>query len=173
MKIDFGQMISALSDMLDLVGIDEVQHGKRVGFMLWELARVMGMDGDSQKDLYRMGLLHDCGVSSTHVHKNLVGEMDWRESRLHCEIGADRLRNFPPLSFMSDVILHHHTHWEDLKKTDLPEHVKRSANLIFLSDRVDALAAHHLGVNLLEVKNDIREKIGELRHSFFTRSRDS
>ena len=92
----------------------------------------------------------------------------WSESQLHCEIGAARPRNFPPLSFMSDVILHHHTHWEDLKKTDLPEHVKRSANLIFLSDRVDALAAHHLGVNLLEVKHDIREQIGELRNGFFS-----
>ncbi len=33
MKIDFGQMINALSDTLDIVGIDEVQHGKRVGFI--------------------------------------------------------------------------------------------------------------------------------------------
>lgn len=167
MKIDFGQMISALSDTLDLVGIDEVQHGKRVGFMLWEFARVMGLDIDSQRELYRMGLLHDCGVSSTQIHKNLVGEIDWKDSDLHCKIGAERLNNFPPLSSMSDVILHHHTHWEALNKLGLPEEVSSYANLIFLADRVDALAAHHLNVNLLEVKNGIREEISKLRSSFF------
>jgi len=167
MKIDFGQMISALSDTLDLVGIDEVQHGKRVGFMLWELTRVMGLDGDSQRELYHMGLIHDCGVSSTHIHKNLVGEIDWKDSHLHCEIGAERLKNFPPLSSMSEVILHHHTHWEDLVKLNLTEKINRCANLVFLADRVDALAAHHLNVNLLEVKNDIRSQISELGNSFF------
>lgn len=166
-EIDFGQMVSALSDTLDLVGIDEVQHGKRVGFMLWEFTRMMGLDDDSQRELYHMGLLHDCGVSSTHVHKNLVGEIDWKDSNLHCEIGAERLKNFPPLSSMSEVILHHHTHWEDLVKLNLPEKVNRCANLIFLADRVDALAAHHLNVNLLEVKDDIRSQISELGNSFF------
>jgi HD-GYP domain-containing protein (c-di-GMP phosphodiesterase class II) len=167
MKIDFGQMVNALSNTLDLVGIDEVQHGKRVGFMLWEFARVMGLDKDSQRELYHVGLLHDCGVSSTHVHKNLVDQIDWKDSNLHCEIGAERLKHFPPLSFMSEIILYHHTHWEDLIKLNLTERINRSSNLIFLADRVDALAAHHLNVNLLEVKDEIRLKIRELSNSFF------
>jgi len=62
MNIDFNQMIFALSDTLDLVGIDDVQHGKRVGYMVWECATLMGFDHPHQKDLFHMGLLHDCGV---------------------------------------------------------------------------------------------------------------
>jgi len=167
MRIDLGQMISALSDMLDLVGMDEVQHGKRVGFMLWEFGRVMGLDHDSKMELYHMGLLHDCGVSSTNVHKKLVDQIDWKDSHYHCEIGSERLKKFPPLSSMAEVVLYHHTHWEDLLKLNLSERTHRCSNIIYLADRVDALAAHHLNVDLLEERDEIRSEISGLKSSFF------
>lgn len=167
MKIDFGQMVFALSDTLDLVGIDEVQHGKRVGYMLWQCASLMGVDRLSPKDLFQMGLLHDCGVSSTRVHEKLISEMDWDGSGEHCEIGAKRLANFPLLSKMTDVVYYHHTHWEDLKRLLLPEEISLSANMTFLLDRVDALAANHLNVDLLQAKEDIRNQIRQYRNTYF------
>lgn len=167
MQIDFGQMIRALSDSLDLVGIDEVQHGKRVGYILWEFGKVMGLDTETQRELYHMGLLHDCGVSSTNVHKNLVDEIDWKDSQYHCEIGCERLKKFPPLSSMAEVVLYHHTHWEDLLRLNLSERTNRCSNIIFLADRVDALAAHHLNVDLLEVGDEIRSEIIKMRGRFF------
>ena len=33
MNIDLDQLIHALSDTVDLVGVDEVQHSKRVAYM--------------------------------------------------------------------------------------------------------------------------------------------
>jgi len=36
-QVDIRQVIHSFSDALDLVGIDEVQHGKRVAFMAREL----------------------------------------------------------------------------------------------------------------------------------------
>lgn len=167
MKIDFGQMISALSDTLDLVGIDEIQHGKRVGYMLWEFGRIMGLDPGTQKETFHMGLLHDCGVSSTQVHKNLIDQMDWKDADLHCEIGSKRLKHFTPLASMADIILYHHTHWEDLIKLNLSERTSRCSNMVFLADRVDALAAVHLNVDLLKAKDEIRTEISELKNSFF------
>ena len=160
-------MVFALSDTLDLVGIDEVHHGKRVGCMLWECATVSGLDRDWRKNLFQMGLLHDCGVSSTQVHEKLVREMDWEGSYEHCEIGAKRLTKFKPLSDMADVIYYHHTHWEDLKRLSLPEEIAQSANMIFLMDRVDALLAGHLGVDLLQAKDEIRNQILQYRGTYF------
>ncbi len=167
MKIDFGQMIFALSDTLDLVGINEVQHGKRVGYMAWECAKEMGLDHQSQKDLFQLGLLHDCGVSSTRVHENLIKEMDWEGSGEHCEIGSKRLKKFPPLSEMAEAVYFHHTHWEDINRYHLTEENQRSANLTFLLDRTDSLAAKHLNVDLLKVKDEIRNQISQYRKTLF------
>lgn len=167
MKIDFGQMIFALSDTLDLVGIDEVQHGKRVGYMAWECAKEMGLGPELQKDLFQMGLLHDCGVSSTRVHANLVKEMSWEGAGEHCEIGAKRLKSLPALEKMADVIYYHHTDWENLKRLNLPEEIYCFANMIFLLDRADALAAGHLNVDLLRVKDEIRTQIEQCSETLF------
>ena len=42
--INLNQAIFALSDALDLVGIDEVRHGKRVGCMAFGCAKAMGLE---------------------------------------------------------------------------------------------------------------------------------
>jgi len=167
MKIDFGQFIHALSDTIDLVGIDEIQHGKRVGFMALECAKMMGADPTEQIRLYRLGLLHDCGVSSTRVHKKLVDELDWTESQIHCLTGAERVERFAPLASFAPVILYHHTRWEELKKKSLEDKVKEEANLIFLLDRVDALVAMSKSRNRLAVRDAICEKISLYRNSYF------
>ena len=78
--INFRQVIYALSDALDFVGIDEIQHGKRVGYMLYECAGVLGWDETEKTSIFEMGLLHDCGVSSTNVHRHLVEYFDWESS---------------------------------------------------------------------------------------------
>ena len=88
----------ALSDALDLVGVDVVQHGKRVALFAVECGREPGWSEAELRTLCFAALLHDCGVSSTEVHKKLVGEFDWEELRSdHCERGraAARRRAVP------------------------------------------------------------------------------
>lgn len=41
-SVDLNQVIYALSDALDVVGIDDVGHGKRVGVMAESCARTVG-----------------------------------------------------------------------------------------------------------------------------------
>lgn len=167
MKIDFGQLINALSDTIDLVGVDEIQHGKRVAYMALECAKDMGLDRKEQLSLLRIGLLHDCGVSSTRVHKKLVDELDWADSSLHCQVGADRIRQFAPLADFADVVLYHHSRWQELKELPLSDTAKRNANLIFLLDRVDALAIMQDNPNRLAGRDTVCRKIGSLHDSYF------
>lgn len=77
MKIDLEQLIWALSSTVGLVGVDEVQHGKRVAYMALRCAEHMGLRAKEGTQLYRIELLHDCGVSSSVVHKNLVNDLEW------------------------------------------------------------------------------------------------
>ena len=65
MRLDLEQFIFALSDTVDLVGVNELLHSKRVGTMAWRCSETLGFDKQQQKRLLHLGLLHDCGVSST------------------------------------------------------------------------------------------------------------
>jgi hypothetical protein len=82
--INLGQAIHALSGALDLVGVDEAFHGKRVGFMALQCGRDLGLSESELEDLFHVGLLYDCGVSSTHMHRCLIDEIDWKNVELHC-----------------------------------------------------------------------------------------
>nr|WP_321464465.1 HD domain-containing protein [uncultured Desulfobulbus sp.] len=111
MQADLKQVIYALSDALDLVGVDDVAHSKRVGIMAAECCRCMDNAGQQAAFMFELGLLHDIGVSSTQVHKHLVEEFDWQGSREHAEVGWQRLKDFMPLAPMADPIRYHHTRW--------------------------------------------------------------
>ena len=80
---DLRHVIYALSDALDLVGIDDAAHGKRVGIMAAECALRMGLGESETTFLFDLGLLHDIGVSSTRIHQHLIGEFDWAGSQDH------------------------------------------------------------------------------------------
>ncbi|WP_371323017.1 HD domain-containing phosphohydrolase [Dechloromonas sp. ZY10] len=152
-------IVYALSDALDLVGIDDIAHGKRVGIMAAECARHLGWPDWRIERIFDLGLLHDIGVSSTATHRQLVSEFDWTSSQQHCEIGYRLLREYPPLADLAEPILYHHTHWPALP-AGLPQETAEAANLIYLVDRVDALAApFHAEGTLLRHTVSIREQV--------------
>lgn len=152
-------IVYALSDTLDLVGIDDIAHGKRVGIMAAECARHLGWPEQRIARVFDLGLLHDIGVSSTATHRQLVSEFDWSSSQQHCQIGYRLLREYPPLADLAEPVLYHHTHWPALP-AGLPRATAEAANLIYLVDRVDALAApFHAAGTLLRHTTSIREQI--------------
>ncbi|MDE2585703.1 MAG: HD domain-containing protein [Betaproteobacteria bacterium] len=160
----------ALSDALDLVGIDDVAHGKRVGIMAGACADALGLAGPDRNFVFDLGLLHDIGVSSTSTHYHLVTEFDWESSQRHCDVGYELLRCFGPLAAMADPVHYHHTHWERLaRRSDISPVVAEQANLIYLVDRVDALASPYYGSGaVLMHAAEIRQKIGDKGGSYFS-----
>jgi putative nucleotidyltransferase with HDIG domain len=179
--VDLRQVIYALSDALDLVGIDDVGHGKRVGIMGAACGRSMALPDDEIRSLFDLGMLHDVGVSTTTTHGNLVREFDWEGAQLHCRIGHALLRDFPPLASHALPILYHHTRWDCLRsRDDVDVAVRARANLVFLVDRVDAMAAPHyadrsLLMRTASIRDEIRSRSGtyfspELVDAFLTAS---
>ncbi len=165
--VDLKQMVVAIESAVDLVGMNDTNHGKRVGYIALQIANYLGFSEDEKLFIFELGLLHDCGVSSNVVHNNLVNQFDWGESENHCRIGYDLLKNFKPLSQLAIPILYHHTPWKELKNTDIRSKEKRLANLIFLSDRVDVTAAAHYGRDILLHIADIKEFIQNKKETFF------
>ncbi len=166
-EIDFRQIVHALSDTLDLVGVDEVQHGKRVAFMVMECGRGLGLTRKQQDRLYHAALLHDCGVSSTAVHRSLVSELDWSGSEEHCRRGFTLLSSHELFADLAPLIRHHHCHWSELDRLGLDQETAMINNLIYLCDRVDALVAQHGLDDLLFSNQQIRDTINAYRSTFF------
>ena len=169
LRADLRQVIYALSDALDLVGIDDIAHGKRVGIMAAQCAQQMGLAAGETALLFDLGLLHDIGVSSTVTHHHLVAEFDWESSQKHCAVGYALLRDFAPLAALALPVKYHHTRWPALLKLGVEREVAQRANLIYLVDRVDAMAAPHYadGSLLLHVPR-IRQQFAEHANSYFS-----
>lgn len=171
LKVDLKQAIYALSDALDLIGIDDVAHGKRVGIMAAECAKTLGLSAEEVAFVFDLGLLHDIGVSSTQTHKHLVEEFDWIGSQEHARIGHDLLADFAPLANMALPIRYHHTRWDKLQTLAIDEQVALQANLTLLVDRVDALTAPYYASNsVLEHIQPIRDTIAQHAGTYFAQT---
>ena len=166
-SIDLGQAVHALSDALDLVGVNNVLHGKRVGFMALCCGEALGLDRRQLDDVFHAGLVHDCGVSSTQTHRFLVQELDWKGVEFHCVKGSELLSRFTPLAHLAPIVRYHHTHWDVLNVLHIPPLIARWTNLIYLVDRVDALAASSGNRDILLTRQDVRDAIHRLSQTFF------
>ncbi|NJD24775.1 MAG: HD domain-containing protein [Betaproteobacteria bacterium] len=156
--IDLRQLVMTIASAVDLVGVDDVLHGRRVGLLARELAIATGLGEADQVMLYDAGLLHDCGVSSTRVHRRLVVDLEWEGAGEHCLRGAALLGDFQPLAHLAPIVRHHHTRWQFLlNDPELPPEVALHANLIHLADRIDVLAAPH------HAENGVLAHVGRIR----------
>jgi len=167
-EVDFRQVVYALSDALDLVGVDDVAHGKRVGVMAAECARTLGLGDAEVHFVFDLGLLHDIGVSTTTMHRHLVEEFDWAGSQAHAIVGWELLRDFRPLAPLAVPICYHHTRWDRLVADGVDPEVRRWANLTLLADRVDSLAApYYASGQLLQHRKEIRQEIEGRSGTYF------
>lgn len=162
------RLIHMISHAVDLVGVDDYYHSRRVGLIAVQLAKAMGYRGETLQFINHAGLLHDCGVSSTRVHRQLVNAIDWDGAWQHCQIGYDLLKDYPPLACFAPLVLYHHSHWSDLIARDLPRETAILANLIFLADRIDVLSApFYDDTHLLSQTDSIRIILQHYRGDVF------
>lgn len=168
LAIDLRQLVMTVAHTVDLVGVDDVLHGRRVGMLAAELALALGWDEATRIMLYDAGLLHDCGVSSTRHHKRLLADLEWDGAQEHCRCGHALLRDFAPLAHLAPIILYHHTRWDAFSPQEQAGTTARHANLIYLADRIDVLAApYHADQSVLEHCEAIRSRLAGERGRLF------
>lgn len=142
--IDMHNTITALSCALDLVGVDEIRHGKRVAFMARAIAQHLNWPDDECLSILYSGMLHDCGVSRIHEHHRLTETLEWDGAEDHCVRGSSYLSACQPLAQLSTEIRYHHTRWEKLCDIAIDHPLRIRANLLFMADRIDVLQAPFL-----------------------------
>ncbi len=143
-RIDLNEVVLALSDALDLVGTQVVQHGKRVAFLAASCGRSLSLEEEERTDLLLAAVLHDCGVSTTRLHRKLLdADLSFEEAHGHADAGGDLLAQFEPLSRVAAIVRLHHTPWNAPASRKAGPRTALLANLVFLADRVDALLQGH------------------------------
>ncbi len=168
-QLNLREIVYALSHALDFVGVDDVFHGKRVALISFDCAEILGWSPVLKEVILHSGLLHDCGVSTTGEHRHLINELEWSDSQAHALRGSQYLSEIKELSHLSQIVLYHHTRWEDLQKINIDDTIKNQANLIFLTDRLDALRAQemNLGNNMLQQKEKVMGILKKYSGTFF------
>jgi len=172
MEINIGCAAHAVAKALDCVGIDDINHGSRVGLICERIATVLGWSEEQRNYIMMAGMIHDCGVSSTAVHGHLVEEMEWEGAQRHCILGEQYLQGFEPFQKFSVPIRYHHTRWVDLPD-NLSEVQRDCANLIFFADRLDVAFAvfclHNPTYKVLQHKDDLLNTLAPYVDSLFAR----
>jgi HD-GYP domain-containing protein (c-di-GMP phosphodiesterase class II) len=119
--------------------------------------RSLSLEEGERSDLLLAAVLHDCGVSSTRLHQKLLDEnLSWEDARDHADAGARLLARFQPLSRVAEIVRLHHTPWDSPDRLSADRRTALLANLVFLSDRVDALLNSRKGHDLLLETDEIR-----------------
>lgn len=154
--VDLSEVVLALSDSLDLVGIDDVGHGKRVAFMAIETARCLGLPQADCEKLFFASVLHDCGVSSSRVYRRLMGGLEPEGAAEHCRIGNEMLLSFEPLADLAGIVLHHHDPWKELASSGARADVALLANAVHLADRADVLLSRAEPRDVLMNRGEVR-----------------
>ena len=161
-QVGLGQTLFVLSDALDLVGVDDVFHGKRVAWLARHLVDALG-EPQLRKDVHHAALVHDCGVSSTALRRMMSERVTSADG--HSEAGARLLAGFGPLAHLAEVVRYHHTPWALLR--DLDPRTAKLANIIFLADRVDVLQATAAPDDAEALRRLVRERLlSPWGHSF-------
>ena len=167
LNIDLRQMVMAIETAVSLVGMNDTNHGKQVGYIASQLGHQLGYSDPDIQYLFELGLLHDCGVSTEQMHSTLVNHFDWKDAHIHCEIGYRLLKDFEPLARFAIPIFHHHTPWNELGKLDISARDAGMANLIFLADRIDVTAVPHYKTDILLARDDIVHTIDNYTGTYF------
>lgn len=167
LQIDLRQMIMAIESAVSLVGMNDTNHGKRVGYIASQIGKQLGFTDGAIHFAFELGLLHDCGVSTEQMHSNLVNHFDGKDTKQHCEVGYRLMKQFEPLSNFAIPILHHHTPWQELKELNISMKDSLMANLIFLSDRIDILAAPYYKKGVLLARKEIIRTIESYENTYF------
>ena len=170
-SVDLKHALVWVARALDYVGVDDIHHNHRVAYIAHECAKRLNWPIKKQEFTFFAGLIHDCGVSQTNEHQELIRELTPAHVQTHCSVGFNALNKCSLLAKFSTIILHHHTHWELLKEIDLSPYEKDIAALIFISDRLDFLRAKHISSNSADLvtlrKKEISDELNKRSGTLF------
>jgi HD-GYP domain-containing protein (c-di-GMP phosphodiesterase class II) len=139
-------LVLSLSDSLDLIHPNAVDHQQRVAYIALRIAKAMGHDPAKQADLMYASVLHDIGLLSVE-EKIQSMTMESKDEGRHAGVGADLLRRFSSFSKASQIVRLHHRSWSDEPgQSETDDIIRILANMLSLADHVDRAVNRGMGI---------------------------
>lgn len=159
-------LVLALSTATDMISPAVANHGKRVAYIAFSLAREAGLPEAEQHELLLAGIVHDIGALALQERLDLL-RFDAANAGSHAELGYLFLSRSPRLRRVAELLRFHHQDWAEgagavVDGVELP----LGCHLLRLADRLDALVfrnEHPLG-RVTEITARICERRGSLFH---------
>ncbi|NLW17453.1 MAG: HD domain-containing protein [Firmicutes bacterium] len=161
-QVSLLDMVMCVSRTTDLVSPVVADHQKRVAYLATRLAAAVGLSKEEQRRVFAAGALHDIGALSLSDRLSAL-DFETQHTALHTQTGSALLRSYQPLAPIADMILHHHTYWDDDKDGRAP----LGAQLVHLADRIDVLLRHDRGNCLLSQVDSVCQRINAVAGRMF------
>lgn len=152
--IQGGDAVRIVRKTLGLVDERLVNHGERVGYMLYQMLRDSERYSEKEAlEIFNLGVFHDIGAYKTdEIDKMVKFEADnvWE----HSIYGYLFLKYLSPLKEQAEAILFHHLNYDRYDKVE--SDFKDIALMIKLTDRVDISMQSHGGAfDLAEITDGV------------------
>ena len=140
-------ILQVLSASMQARDFDTEGHCDRLQELATSLARSLNFSQDLVNDISLLARFHDLGKVGTPDHilfkPGPLSAEEWREMRLHCEIGHRIASSVPDLESIADHILMHHEWWDGrgyalgLSGEDIP----LPCRILAIADAYDAMTS--------------------------------
>ncbi len=136
-RIPLADLIACLSDVIDLINPELVDHHKLVAYIACAIAREMGMGEEASTELLVAGKLHDIGALSLQERLRLLS-FETESDQNHAEVGYLLLRDFAPFGAVAEIIRGHHERWGEVQGR-VADDLAVKSQILHLADRVAVL----------------------------------
>ena len=155
--VEMLEMISALSNALDIINPALNDHHKRTCYIASCLAEELALPTKDVSTVFLASILHDIGAIVLSERFKLLDFED-ESPHAHAELGALLLESFPPFAFFAPLVRFHHVPWKNGEgETFKGKPVPRLSQLIHLADRIAVL------INLdIPVSNQVQSIVDKI-----------
>lgn len=138
-QIHLLDLVICLSDTMDLISPDVVNHHKQVAYIALNIAGELKLSAEQTNNIVMAAALHDIGAISLKDRlSTLCFEME--APHRHAELGYYLLKMFEPFSGIATLVRFHHTAWNNGNVTKAErEQIPVGSFILHLADRVAVL----------------------------------
>ncbi len=158
------EIVTCLSNSMDLISKNIVEHHKRVAYIAYNIASEMGLSTKDQNNIIIAALLHDSGALSCQERYDIL-QFDMVNPHKHAEVGFHILKNFKPFEKVAQIVRSHHRSYKSKGSVMSGEEIPLGSYIIHIADRVDVLIDKNR--EILGQAENINNKIKENTNNMF------
>lgn len=133
--VNLGNLVLSLSDAMDLATPLLSQHQQRTAFVVWEMGKAAGLNGERLERTFIAALLHDIGAF-TLEEKISLRNSEVEDTEAHCIRGEVLLDNVSWLKDTANIVRFHHKDWLDWSES-IDKPVVLESQILCLADYLE------------------------------------